>query len=143
MLCGALSVTLPTAWLPPTTLAGETETLCSNGGGGAARTVSTSLKLYRPSLSVTVTSVSDAVGLVSKNAWKPSRFSDAGASIVFGGTMEGWLLVSCSVGPPALDRPLRSTCPNVWSPPVMGFRPEMNQSPRVGRATAGAGFCSV
>ena len=44
-----------------------------------------------------------------------------------------------SVGPPARERPLRWTCPNVCSPPTIGFSPEMNQSPSVGSATAGAG----
>jgi hypothetical protein len=59
--------------------------------------------------------------------------------MVFEGTMFGWLLVSVRVGPPARERPLRSTCPNVLSPPVIGLRPEIKKSPSVGNATAGGG----
>jgi hypothetical protein len=66
-LCGALKVTVPVAELPPATLVGLTARSASTGGGGAARTVSTSLKLYRPSERVTVTSVSVVVEFVSKN----------------------------------------------------------------------------
>src|SRR5688572_4896951 len=53
--------------------------------------------------------------------------------------MSGWLLVSVSVGPPARERPLRSTWPNVLSPPTIGFSPEIKKSPSVGSATAGGG----
>jgi len=44
-LCGALSVTVPVAEVPPTTLDGVTETPESTAGGGVARTVRTPLKL--------------------------------------------------------------------------------------------------
>src|SRR5262245_25503590 len=67
-LCGALNVTVPIAELPPTTLDGFTETPESTGGGGAALTVRTLLKLYRPSDAVTVTFVSAVVGCVWMNA---------------------------------------------------------------------------
>ena len=67
-LCGALNVTVPDAQLPPTTLDGLTDTPESTGGGGAARTVRTPLKLYRPSETVIVTFVSVAVGWVWMNA---------------------------------------------------------------------------
>src|SRR5688500_17064224 len=125
VLCGALSLTVPVAGLPPTTLDGLTETPANTAGGGEALTVRTSLKLYRPSENVTVTSVSVDVGFVSKNAWKPNRFSDWGATKVFEGTMAGWLLVIVMVGPPARERPLRCTPANVCSPPTIGLRPEM------------------
>ena len=67
-LCGALSVTVPTEELPPTTLDGLTDTPESTGGGGLARTVRTPLKLYRPSEAVTVTLVSAEVGRVAIDA---------------------------------------------------------------------------
>src|SRR5438874_6059190 len=67
-LCGALSVTVPIEELPPTTLDGLTDTPESTGGGGLARTVSTPLKLYRPSDAVTVTLVSAEVGRVAIDA---------------------------------------------------------------------------
>lgn len=44
-VCVLLNVTVPVAELPPTTLDGLTDRSASSGGGGAFRTVMTSLKL--------------------------------------------------------------------------------------------------
>jgi hypothetical protein len=66
-VCVLLNVTVPVAELPPTTLVGFTDRSASNGAGGDLRTVMTSLKLYRPSETVTVTSVSAGGSRVSKN----------------------------------------------------------------------------